>query len=99
MAEGNWGKARQEWSVLRLIPIGSELIWRANDNRVALEGEWLGRLEPRAKRLFRELAAGAVEDTRPDFGRRERHSDVDNLGKAGVRSYPSCVEKANSQAW
>ena len=98
MTECDRGEARKERSVLRLVPVRSKLIWGANDDRVALESERFCGLEPSPKRLFRELAAGAVEDTRPDFSRRERHSDVDNLGKAGVRSYPSRVEKANRRA-
>src|SRR5689334_2612626 len=95
MAQSNRSKAAQEGCVLGLVPIRRELIWGPDDDRVALKCERLRRLQPGPKRLFRELTAGAVQNARPYFVRRERHEDVDNSGEGGVRSYPSRVEKAN----
>src|SRR6478672_757559 len=81
--------------MLRLVPVRRELIWGPDDDRVTFKRERFRRLQPGPKRLFRKLAAGAVQNARPYFVRRERHDDVDNSGEAGVRSYPSRVEKAN----
>jgi hypothetical protein len=73
MAERDRGEAGEELGVLRLVPVGRELIGRAHDDRVPLESERLRRLQPGPKRLFRKLMARAIEDPRPDFSRRERH--------------------------
>jgi len=81
--------------MLRLVPVRRELIWGPDDDRVTFKRERFRRLQPGPKRLFRELTAGAVQNARPYFVRRERHDDVDNSGEAGVRSYPGRVEKAN----
>jgi hypothetical protein len=82
--------------MLRLIPICGKLVWRPHNDGVSLQCQWLCRLEPGPKRLFRKLKAGAVKKARPDFGRRERHRcDVDNF-ESGERSYSGHVEKANT---
>ena len=73
MTECDWSQARQKLRVFGLIPVSRELVGRADNDRVPLEGQWLGRLQPRPKRLFRKLVTCSVEYTRPDFGRRERH--------------------------
>src|SRR5437763_2984109 len=95
MTERDRSQAAEQRGMLRFIPICRELIRRSDDDRIALKGEGLRRLEPSPKRLFRKLAAGAVQDARPNFVRRERHNDVDNFWEAGERSYPGRVEKAN----
>src|SRR5687767_1372418 len=73
MSKSNRRQAGQQLCMLRLVPVGGELIGRADDDGIALECQWLGRLQPRSKRLFRKLAARSIEDARPDFRRRERH--------------------------
>src|SRR5688500_4940567 len=103
MSESNRGQAGQQLCVLRLVPVGGELIGRADDDGIALECQWLGRLQPRPKRLFRKLAARSIEDTRPDFRRRERHERMwitregggaklsEPCGKSKQRSTPLVV--------
>src|SRR5688500_11034066 len=73
MSERNGREAGEQLCVLRLVPVGRELIRGADDDRVALERQRFGGLEPGSKRLFRELMARAIEDPGPDFRRRERH--------------------------
>jgi hypothetical protein len=65
----NWSKARQEFSVLGIVPIGREPVWSSDVDRFSVELKCFGRLEPRSERLFRHLLAGSVEDSRPYFGR------------------------------
>src|SRR5438270_757736 len=74
--ERDRSKAGEELRMLRLIPVRRKLIWRADDDRIALEGQGLSRLKPSPKRLFRKLVARAIEKARPDFCRRERHEGM-----------------------
>ena len=74
MAERDRREAGQELRMLRLVPVCRELVRRAHDDRVAFESEGLGGLQPGPKRLFRKLMARAIENPRPNFNRRERHS-------------------------
>src|SRR5438270_3280350 len=95
MTQCDRGEAAEQGRMLRLIPVCRELIRRPDDDGITLKRERLRRLKPSPKRLFRKLAAGAVQDARPNFVRRERHNAVDNFWEAGERSYPGRVEKAN----
>jgi hypothetical protein len=93
MAERDRREAGQQLRVLRFIPISCELIWRPDNDGIALESQRLRWLQPGPKRLFRKLVPRSVEDTRPDFGRRERHGDVDNSGRRGSEAIRAMWKK------
>src|SRR6478672_22053 len=86
--------------MLRLVPVRRELIWGPDDDRVTFKRERFRRLQPGPKRLFRKLTAGAVENARPYFVRRERHDDVDNSGEAGVAKLSEpCGKSKRLHCW
>jgi hypothetical protein len=67
MSERDWGKIGEQLGMFRIIPIRRELIWRADVYRFPVELESFCWLKPGLKRLFRNLLASSVKDSRPDF--------------------------------
>jgi hypothetical protein len=67
MSERNWGEIREQLGMFRVIPIRGKLIWRADVYRLSVELESFCWLKPGLKRLFRNLLASSVKDSRPDF--------------------------------
>jgi hypothetical protein len=60
--------AAQEFRVLGVIPVGSELIRGSDEERISFEGECFGGLEPRLKSLVWKLLTGAIEEEFPNLG-------------------------------
>ena len=48
--------------MLRLVPIGSEMVGRTHIDRSLIERERLRRLEPRSESLIRQLLASSLEE-------------------------------------
>src|SRR5579863_886901 len=71
MAEGDRGVGCDEVGVFGIVPVRSELIGRTDHQRVAVKAKRLGRLEPGAKRLFRQVVARVIEKPRPGLRRSE----------------------------
>ncbi len=61
MAEGDRGVGGDKVGMFGVVPVRGELIGRADDQRISVETERLGRLEPGAKRLFRQVVARVIE--------------------------------------
>src|SRR5258708_5718979 len=98
MSDGDRRELGEQWRVLGLVPICRELIWRSDDDGLFVHRNGLRRLKPCFKRLFRQFVPSSVQDSRPDFSRRE-HSLSEACGKtgqAGRRRYRRHVEKANA---
>src|SRR5689334_18990562 len=80
MADGHRRKRRQHLRVLRLVPLGSETIGRANNEPVAFDSQRLHRLQPSFECLFRQLGLRAVQKARPSFLSGEGHN-AESCGK------------------
>src|SRR5271156_1286097 len=60
VAHGHCRVLREHFGVLVLVPVGGELVWAADRERLALEGQGLRWLEPGAEGLIGEVDPGAV---------------------------------------
>src|SRR5438093_9771899 len=59
--------------MLRLVPVGRELVRRPDVERPSVDRQWFRRLEPRPKCLVGELLTRALQETRPGFLHAEAH--------------------------
>ena len=53
--------------MIRLIPLGGELVGSGHDQTPVLEGHGFGGLKPGTDDLIRKLVIGLIEDPLPDF--------------------------------
>ena len=95
--ERYWSHARQEIGVLRLVPVGGELIWRADVQGDAVEGECLSRLEPGSEGLLGELLSSAIEQPAPSFVGSQRHDDERKKKRGGAAKLEIACGKINQR--
>src|SRR4051812_38280057 len=73
MAERDGCEAREHVGEFLLVPVGGELVWRADEHNAIGNRKRLSRLEPGFVGLLGQLLASAIEEPGPSFVGSQRH--------------------------